>query len=177
MGNSLMEYVEWIELESFFSGYLLVYAIIYLIASNRAFSNFVKSKVLPNLPLAYAFVGILYWGLQLKNGYPDYRINHLIAGIQFPYLKIWGLLSVFFWIPVLHKKAVFSLLHNLVFFFLLMKSFYLQLSFPSTDSDPARNNIKIYTASIILNLIALILVTLISLLIACLKRQNQSTHI
>ena len=173
MGNSLMKYIEWVELESFFSGYLLVYAIIYLVASNRFVSNFVKIKVLPNLPLAYALVGTLYCGLQFKNGYSDY----LMAGIQFPYLKTWGLLSILFWIPFLHKKAIVSLLHSLVFFFLLMKSFYLQLSIPSGGSELAGNNIKIYTASIILNLIAVVFVTIISLLIARFKRQKQSTRI
>ena len=172
-----MAYIEWVEAETFFSGYLLVYAIIYLIASTRPATNFVKSKLLPKLPLAYAFVGTLYWGLQLKNGYPHYHINDLIAGIQFPYLKIWGLLSIFFWMPVLHKRAFFSLLHSLVFFFLLMKSFYLQLFIPSAGNDLARNNMKIYSVSILLNLVALILVTLISLLITHFKRQKRSTHI
>jgi hypothetical protein len=176
MGSSLMSYIEWVELESFFSGYLLVYAIIYLVASNRPVSNFVKIKVVPNLPLAYALVGILYWGLQLKNEYPNYHINSLITGIQFPYLKIWGLLSIFFWIPVLHKRAVFSMLHSLVFFFILMKSFYIQLFSHSAGNELARNNMKIYSVSILLNLIALILVTLISLLIAHFKRQKRSNH-
>ena len=170
MGDSLMKYIEWVELESFFSGYLLVYAIIYLVASNRPVSNFVKIKVLPNLPLAYALVGTLYLGLQLKNEYPNYHINFFVTDLQFSYLKIWGLLSIFFWIPVLHKKAVFSLLHNLVFFILLLRSFYLQLSIPSAGNDLARNNIKIYTASIILNLIALVFITSVSLLIARFKR-------
>ena len=177
MGNSLTKYIEWVELESFFSGYLLVYAIIYLVASNLPVSNFVKIKVLPNLPLAYALVGTLYLGLQLKNEYPNYHINYFVTDIQFPYLKIWGLLSIFFWIPVLHKKAVFSLLHNLVFFILLLRSFYLQLSIPSVSNDLARNNIKIYTASIILNLITLILVTFISLLIARFKKHLQRLRI
>ena len=176
MFDSIFAYSEWVELESFFSGYLLVYAIIYLIAANRLATNFTRSKLLPKLPFAYAFVGTLYWGLQLKNLYPDFHINHFIAGIQFPYLKIWGLLAIFFWIPVLHKRPVFCMLHSLVFFLLLMKSFFLQLFFPSAGNHLARNNIKIYSASILLNLLSLILVTLISMLIARFKSQKRSTH-
>ena len=172
-----MSYIEWVELESFFSGYLLVYAIIYLLASTRPVTNFAKSKFLPKLPLAYALVGTLYWGLQLKNLYPDYHIIHLIAVTQYPYLKIWGFLSIFFWIPILHKRAVFSLLHSLVFFFLLIRSFYLELSIPSAGNDLVRNNIKIYSVSILLNLTALLLVTLISFLIVRNKSQKRSTHI
>ena len=177
MFDSLFAYSEWIELESFFSGYLLVYAIIYLVASNRPVTNFVKSKLLPKLPLAYALAGTLYWVLQLKNAYPDYTIDHLAAGIQLPYLKIWGLLSVLFWIPLLRKKAAVSLLHSSVFFFLLMKSLYLQFFSASPGNDLARNNMKIYSVSILLNLAALTLVTLISLLIARFERPKRPTPI
>lgn len=177
MPDSFFSYVEWVELESFFSGYLLVYAIIYLAASNRPVTNFSKNKLLPLLPLAYAFTGTLYWGLQLKNWYPDYSIQHITADIQLPYLKIWGLLSIFFWIPVLRKKAAFSLLHSLVFFFLLVKSLFLQIFNHSDGNDVARNNMKIYSVSILLNLAALILVTFISLLIAHFKRKKRSTPV
>ena len=177
MPDSFFAYTEWVELETFFSGYLLVYAIIYLLASNRPASGFVKARLLPNLPLAYAFAGTLYVGLQMKNAYPDYTIEHLTAGVQLPYLRIWGLISILFWIPLLQKKAVFSLLHSSVFFFLLMKSLFLQLFTPSPGNEMARNNMKIYSVSIFLSLVALILVTLISLLIARFKRQKRSTGI
>lgn len=177
MGNDLSAYIEWIELESFFSGYLVVYAIVYLIAVNQSVTGFVKTKLLPHLPLTYALAGALYWGLQLKNWYPDYSINHITASIQLPYLKMWGLLSILFWIPVLRKKAVFSLMHSLVFFFLLLKSLYLQFFSSSAGNDLTGNNMKIYSFSILLNLIALILITLFSLLIARLRRRNRSTRI
>jgi hypothetical protein len=170
MPDSLFAYAEWIELETFFSGYLLVYAIIYLIAPKRAVTNFAKARLLPRLPLAYALVGTLYLGLQLKNAYPDYTIGHLAAGVQLPYLKIWALLSILFWIPVFRKKGAFSLVHSSVFFFLLMKSLCLQLFTYSLGNDMARNNMKIYSASILLNLLALIVVTLISLLPAFSKK-------
>ena len=177
MFDSIFAYSEWVELETFFSGYLLVYAIVYLAGSNQPVTGFVKTTLLPKLPLAYAFAGTLYWGLQLRNAYPDYTIDHLTAGIQLPYLKIWGLLSVLFWVPLLRKKAAFSLLHSSVFFFLLIKSFYLEFFTSSGGNDMARNNMKIYSVSILLNLAALILVTLISMLIARFKRQKRSTHI
>ena len=170
MGNSLMSYVEWVELETFFSGYPLVFAIIYLIASNRPATNFVKSKLLPKLPIAYALVGTLYLGLQLKNGYPDFHLNDFL-GIEFRYLKIWGLLSIFFWIPLLNKKVIISLLHSIVFFFLLLKS---QFSIPSDDGDMVRNNIKIFSISILLNIVAFLFVGLISILIVRYKTQKKS---
>lgn len=175
MLDSFFAYMEWIELETFFSGYLLVYAIIFLAGSNRPATGFIKSKLLSNLPPAYALAGTLYLGLQLKNAYPDYTIDHLIAGVQFPYLKIWGLLSILFWIPQLRKRAVFSLLHSSVFFFLLMKSLFLQLFASSADNDMARNNMKIYSVSILIILASLIVVTLTALLIARFKTQKRSS--
>ncbi len=172
MLDSFLEYAEWVALETFFSGYLFVYAIVYLIGSNRPSNHFVKNKVLPKLPLAYALVGTLYWGMQIKNAYPDYDFSHLLTGAQLSYLRIWGLLSILFWIPILRKKAVLSLLHSLVFFFLLMKSVYLQFSLPADSNDSVRNNMKIYSFSILLNAIALIVVTVIPLLIARFRNQK-----
>jgi hypothetical protein len=172
MPESFFAYVEWVELASFFSGYLLVYAVVYLAGTNRRAPGFIKTKLLPKLPLAYAFAGTLYLGLQLKNAYPDYTIDHLTAGIQLPCLKIWGLLSILFWIPLLRKKAVFSLLHSSVFFFLLMKSLCIQLFTSSPGNDMAKNDMKIYSVSILLNIVILSLVILITLLIDHFKKNR-----
>ena len=177
MPDSFFAYAEWVELETFFSGYLLVYAIIYMVASSQPATGFVRTRLLPKLPLAYALAGTLYLGLQLKNVYPDYTFEHLTAGVQLPILKIWGLMSMLFWIPLFQKKAVFSILHNSVFFFLLMKSLFLQLFTSSPGNDLARNNMKIFSVSILLNLVALILVTVISLLTTRFKRQKRSAGI
>ena len=171
-----MAYIEWIELETFFSGYLLVYAVIHLAASFQPFTSFLKSKVLPKLSIAYAITGTLYLGLQLKNGYPDYHITYLIADIRAPYLKIWGLLSILLWIPALHKKAIFSILHSMVFFILLVKSFYVHRFSSAADNDMAANDMKIYSVSILINLASLILATLFSLLFSRFKDQNRSPH-
>jgi hypothetical protein len=171
MDSSLMSYLQWVELESFFSGYLLVYAIFYLVASNRPASNFVRMKILPNLPLAYAVVGTLYVGLELKNEYLNYHMG-MPRDSQISFLKIWGLLSILFWIPILHKKPVFSLLHSFLFFALLMKSVYLQLFITYAGDQPTTNNIKIYTVSTLLNSIVAVLTTLASLLISGFNCRN-----
>jgi hypothetical protein len=172
MLESFFSYTEWIELETFFSGYLLVYAIIHLVASKPPLTNFARARLLPKLPLAYALAGTLYLGLQLKNVYPDYTIGHITASVQLPFLKIWALLSLLCWIPVFHKKPAFSVLHSSVFFFLMLKSLYLHLFTSAVDNDMARNSMKIYSVSIILNLVTLILVALISLLPAFSKKTS-----
>lgn len=174
MLHSFFAYMEWVELETFFSGYVLVYALIHLAASNGPATGFAKTRLHPSLPLAYALVGTLYLGLQLKNA-SDNGFDHLLGNTQLPYLKIWGLLSVLLWLPLFRKKPVFSILHSLIFFILLVRSFYLQFFTSSADNDMARNSMKIYSVSFILNLIALGLVTLATSLIARSKLHNRST--
>ncbi len=175
MGDDFLSYLERLELMAFFSAYPLVYAIVYVVTGN---SKRQTVKTLPSfLPYAYALVGLLYLGLQLKNLYPDYSFENIRLSVQQPYLKTWALFSLLFWIPALAKKPILSLLHSLVFFFFLLRDLFLQSSVLSADKNIVRNDMKIYTDSLLLNLGALILVILISLLIGRLKRLIRSPRI
>ena len=120
MDNSFFAYLQQLELIGFFSGYSLLYAATPFIAGNQIVKNNFKGRSVSLLPFAYALVGTLYLGLQLKNLYPHYSVENIRLSIQHPWLTGWALLSVFFWVPFLAKKKVISLLHSLVFFFLLV---------------------------------------------------------
>lgn len=174
MDNSFFAYLQRLELMAFFSAYPLIYAAIRVIAGN---SKREVLKELPSrLPFAYALVGTFYLGLQIKNLYPDYSVENIQLTIQQPWLLIFGLLSILFWIPFFGKKPVLSLIHSLVFFFFLVSDIFLQISASSVDKNIVRNDMKIYSGSILLNLIALILVILISFLITRIKKQKRSTY-
>ncbi|MBK5270564.1 MAG: hypothetical protein JJE22_06080 [Bacteroidia bacterium] len=177
MDNSFFAYLEQLELLAFFSGYPLLYAVVIFIAGKDRLKNNFKNKLASFLPSSYALVGTLFLGLQLKKLYPDYNIGHLLTNTQLPFLTIWGVLSVLFWIPFLNKKGIYSLIHSLVFFFLLMRSLFLHPSVQSSINDEARNNMKIYTVSILLNLAALLFVSFISYLIDYFKNQKKSTPV
>jgi hypothetical protein len=125
MSDNFFAYLERLELMAFFSGYPLLYAVALFIAGNRQLRNNFKSRLISLLSFAYALVGTLYLGLVLKNLYPDYSIENIKLTMQQPWLIIWGLLSIFFWIPALGKKPVFSLIHSLVFFFFLVRDLFL----------------------------------------------------
>ena len=170
MDNSFFAYLQRLELMAFFSAYPLLYATIHVIAGNS--KREALKKLPPLLPFAYALVGILYLGLQLKNLYPDYSVENIRLTIQQPWLVIWGLLSILFWIPVLAKRPVLSLLHSLVFFFFLVRDLFLQTFQSSADKNVVRNDMKIYADSLLLNLAAFILVTLIFFLFARYKKQK-----
>jgi hypothetical protein len=177
MDNSFFAYLERLELMAFFSGYPLLYAITLFLAGNRQLKNNFKSRIVSLLPFAYALVGTLYLGLQLKNLYPDYSIGNINLAMQQPWLITWGLLSIFFWIPALGKKPVLSLIHSLVFFFFLVRDLFFHSFHLSAGKNVLRNDMKIYTDSLLLNLGALILVTFISYLIDYFKSQKRSTPV
>lgn len=174
MGNSLFAYLQRLELMAFFSGYPLVYAVILFFSGNQQSKNNFRSRLVSLLPFAYALVGTLYLGLQLKNLYADYSNENIKLIVHQPYLRIWGLLSILFWIPALGKKPIFSLLHSFVFFFYLVWDLFLQSSGSSADDNIVRNDMKIYTDSLILNLIAFALIVLLSILFIRYKKRLKS---
>src|SRR5690242_8173809 len=103
MWESLARYIDWVELETFFSGYLLVFSIFYLLSRNGRFENYVHSKILPRLPIAYAFVGVLYVGLLIKDSSPGFDLE-LVFSAGYPFFKILGILAILFWIPLIRKN-------------------------------------------------------------------------
>jgi len=162
MDNSIFAYLQQLELMVFFSGYPLIYAIVLYIAGTLTEKNNFKIKLVSLLSFAYALVGTLYLGLQLRNLYPNYSVENIKQAMLQPWLTIWGLLSMLFWIPALNKKKTLSLLHSLVFFFFLVRDLLLQLFTASVNNDVVRNDMKIYGNSILLNLAAFAFILLIS---------------
>jgi hypothetical protein len=172
MDNDFFAYLQRLELMAFFSAYPLLYAII-----NVFFGHSKKEIVrkFPSLlPYAYALVGLLFLGLQLKNFYPDYSFEHIKAEIQQPLLFIWALLSILFFIPALAKKPLISLLHSFVFFFFLLRDLLSSLFSNTSDKSILRNDMKIYTDSLILNSGAFTLVILLSFIFIRLKNRLKS---
>lgn len=170
MNGSFFLYLQQLELIAFFSGYPLIYAIAFFIFGNKPLKNNFKSRIFSLLPFAYALVGTLYLGLQLKNLYPDYSIKNIQLTIQLPWLICWGILSILFWVPALAKKTVVSLVHSLVFFFFIVRDLFLQLPASTADNDIVRNDMKLYTDSLLLNLGAFALIVLISFLFSHYKK-------
>lgn len=158
---------------AFFSGYPLLFVIVVFIAGNENLKVNSKKNLIAGLSYAYGFVGVLYWGLQLKNLSPNYSIEHISQAIQQPYAVLWGLGTVLFLIPVFGKIYFLPLLHSLVFFFFLLKDIFLQTITTSVDKNIVRNDMKIYTDSLLLNLGVYVSVTLALFLISS-KRKNSN---
>ncbi|MEO8854935.1 MAG: hypothetical protein ABI359_14215 [Ginsengibacter sp.] len=160
MGNNFFAYIQQLELLAFFSGYTLLYAIILVLAENKKPGNNLKTHLVSILPLSYSLVSTLYLGLQLKNFYLSYSSGNTGMAIHHPYLMIWGLLGILFWIPAFRKKEIISLIHSLVFFFILVKDIILQIGSP-VDENILKNDMRLYTASFLLNLVSFLFMALI----------------
>lgn len=177
MDASFFDYLQRLEMMAFFSGYPFIYALVIFIFGNKQSKPGIGSRVVSLLPFAYALVGTLFLGIQLKNLYPDYSIENIIVYMDEPYLKIWGILSLLFWIPALGKKPVISLLHSLVFFYFLIRNISLHLLSASVDKYALKNEMKVYTDSLLLNISALAGIAIIYFLIAWLKKNNNSSRV
>jgi hypothetical protein len=169
MGHTLPAYFEWLEQMAFFPGYALLYAII-LIVMRHLCKGTHTHRLISFLPMAYALAGTLYLGLQMKNQYPNFSLNDLILNVHYPFLRIWALSSLLFWLPVLRRRTVFSLLHSLVFFFLMTRDIYSQLFCPIAGNDLLKNDLKIFSASFITNLAGFAAITLLYFLTIWFKR-------
>lgn len=169
MDNGFFVYLDRLTLLVFFSGYPFLYALVSLLAGHQRSPLFLKNKRVSLLPYAYALVGLLYAGYQLKNLYPDYSPGNL-KQLADHYLKVWALLSLVFWIPGIPQKKILSLLHSFVFFFLLIKDL-----FSSTgDKESIRNDMKLYSISLLLNSLAFLFILLSSYLFSR-YRQRRNT--
>ncbi len=170
MGDDLVSYIERLEMMAFFAGYPLIYAMVNVIAGGRPHKLFsFATRLVKLLPFAYALTGTLFLGLMLKNVYPDYSLKNIAEQFQTSYLRIFGLLSVLFWIPFFSKKPVFSLLHSLVFFFFLLKDLFMHLT-SATGNEVIKNDMKIYTDSLLLNMGTLAVIAILYLLLSKLRK-------
>jgi hypothetical protein len=163
MDDSFFIYMEQLELLLFFSGYMLVYLLIRAIAETTLVKKIYKKNISNLLPYAYALVGIMYLGFLLKSLYPDYSFNHITTTTKIPLLKIWGLLSVLFFIPLFAKKPVYSLLHSLVFVFFICRDLYMYV-FAGQEKSVLKNDMNLYTYSLFINITAFLFVMIIATL-------------
>lgn len=161
MDDSFFIYLEQLELLLFFSGYPLIYLLISTIAETGLAEKAFKKNISALLSYAYAIVGILYLGFLLRSFYPDYSLRHINATTQMPALKIWGLLSILFFIPSVAKKPVYSLLHSLVFFFFICRDLYFYV-FATLDKLVLKNDMNLFTYSLLINLSTFLFVLIIA---------------
>ncbi|HTR28239.1 MAG TPA: hypothetical protein VMH27_03155 [Puia sp.] len=145
-----------------FSGYPLIWSFARAAMGKRPSEGSLRGKLAGLLPFAYALLGTLYLGLQGKNLYPDYSIGHISWVMRQNYLQVWGLLAILFWLPALRNRPALSLFHSLLFVFFLVADLVRQYFNVGDGVDRVRNDMTVYTVSIVLDLGMYALVILFS---------------
>jgi hypothetical protein len=165
VGDNLIDYIEKFELLIFFSGYPLVYSLVYFIhGQSGKKQNAMLLRVPSLLPFAYALTASVFLSFWLREKILEQQIQNFQPHDQISYIRAWGLAAVLFWIPVFNKKPYYSLLHSLVFFFIFFKDLVTGIHSVG-GREIIRNEMKIYTISLALNITTLILVFLVSAII------------
>lgn len=174
MDNSFFAYLQQLEMMAFFSGFPLIYSIVIFIFGILQSKTSLKKRLISLLPLAYALVGVLFLGLQLKKLYPDYSIEHINETAQSPYLLSWALLSLIFFLPLFRKRLSLCLYHSLVFFIFVAKDILSYLFKYTQDKSVLKNAMNIYTNSLLLNLGALIFTFFVSFVFYFISKKRKS---
>jgi hypothetical protein len=156
MNGTFISYIQQLELIAFFAAYPLFYAIVSAVSGSKSLKSILKVCRVSHLPYSYALIATLYVALQFKN---FYSADAVTESFRLPFMVIWGLLANLFWIRFLAKRPALSFWHSLVFFFPIAKDILLQ-----TDSDILYNDMKLYTVSLTIHIVAFISVSLISAL-------------
>ncbi len=164
MGGNFFAYIQQLEMLAFFSGYAPVNYFVHFLSGTAFFKAARGAKLVSLLPFAYALLGTLYFGLQLLNLFPDYSLENIERRIQHPYLTVLGALSMLLWIPALPKRQIVSILHSFVFFLLITRDLFFHFTVSVLDPDIIKNDMKIYTLSIFLNLAAFLVLAFLSCL-------------
>ena len=120
--NDIFVTLWWLYFCTFFSNYLIVYAIVVLIAKNKNWNSFIRLKIYPLLPLAYALVSTCFWIMcSYRYGF-NYISKTIMSGLAAQLLVAWSISGMAFWIPVFRKRNCYSVFHSLPFFILPLVS-------------------------------------------------------
>jgi hypothetical protein len=169
LNSDFSSYIDRLGLIAFFAGYPVIYSIV--LVMNGEHRPFVK-KLVVLLPYGYALTGTLFLGFIAREFYAD-PLKKFASLFENSYLEIWGLLAVLFWIPAFSKKTLYSLLHSLVFFLLLLKDFF-QYVTSQIGRDMIKNDMRVYTDSLLLNTTTLALIVIIYSIISGIQRKKQT---
>jgi hypothetical protein len=174
MGNDLFSYLERLEIMVFFAGYAFIYAIVFFLAGEYRKQQRSFIELLPKLlPYAYALTGTLFLGYIVKKVYVGNTMGVSISQLNHPYLMLWGILAILFWMPTVAKRPLLSLIHSLVFFYFIPRDIYLYLT-GSAEKDVIKNDMNIFTSSLMLNAATLLMVLLMYYLLRYIKDRPRS---
>lgn len=106
----------WIYFFIFYSGYPLLYVLLYLFAGNKNLKRLVTEKLSPLLPVTYAFVSTIFWIFILMSGRMYSVIQRIATLTPGGLILIYSLSTLLFWLSRFRQKRYISFLHSLPLF-------------------------------------------------------------
>jgi hypothetical protein len=157
----------WIYFFIFFSGYPLLYELLYLAGKNKKFHHVITEKIFPLLPSTYAFVSTVFWILMLWTGRMDFVVEK-IASVAFSSLVIaYSFTALLFWLPYFRRKTFVSLLHSLLLFLLpFLNMLWKTYRHKMIPHDYLLNLFRIYGAGFIIYIIAIVFIGIMKRLLS-----------
>jgi asparagine N-glycosylation enzyme membrane subunit Stt3 len=152
MDNSFVSLLQLLEILAFFSGYPMIYLLVKYLDQYQGMQRFTQ-KAISILPLVYGILGILFVGLELKNLYVDFNL----ARFEHPYLISWGISSLLFLFPFFSKRPYWSFWHSLIFLLILVEKIIFGDFSPEGKSQQIKNYMTIYSISLAINFVLLLL--------------------
>lgn len=148
----------WIYFCVFFSGYPLIYILLYFIGKRKSMHHAVAKRIFPLLPLAYAFVATCFWLLMIFTGRMDFVSQRISSAAPSALIVLYSFSSLLFFLPAFRRKAFWCFLHSLPLFVLPVYYIFSRGSKNKiVDSDDILNLIRIYAAGFIIYIIVMIL--------------------
>ncbi len=157
MDNSFVSLLQLLEILAFFSGYPMIYLLVKYLDQYPGMQRF-SQKAISVLPLVYGILGLLFVGLELKNLLIDFNL----ARFEHPYLISWGISSLLFLFPFFSKRPYWSFWHSLVFLLILVEKIIFGDFAPEGKAQQIKNYMTIYSISLALNLVLLLLTLAVS---------------
>lgn len=158
MNDDFFLYLEKLEYLVFFSGYPILYALIMAMQQTDAAKNRFLSLMARLLPYGYALTGTLYLGYCADKLYPDMSWQSWKLLLSHSWLTPWAISVNLFWIRLLSRKNLISLLHSLPFLYLLISDLARYYADKGGISRPT-NEMRMYGISILIHVVILLFIT------------------
>jgi hypothetical protein len=147
MGDFL-NYAYRLEAMAFFSAYPLVFLLFKYLVDTPRIRSTKWPGVLHTAPgVAYALTGTLFLGLLIRD-----------SNLQMSFIRIWGLSSLLFWVPVLNKRPWLAFIHSFLFFFIILKDLIEQVT-GNPSPELLQNDMRVFTDSLLLNSAVMVIVS------------------
>lgn len=134
------------ELMAFFSGYAIMYLLMNGVWRGDRLFGVSKARL---LSYCYVLTATLFLGYTARKLFMG-SVTDIQPHFYHPYLYIFGLLAILFWIPALNRRSFLMLVHSLVFFAMIPLDI-ISYSRDLIKREQVRNDMNILTISVILN--------------------------